>query len=230
MKKEYTIPKLKDFNFAKSRDKGVFLAPFLNRPLSKIISWTFVHFSLNAELLALFTPLTDLIAIYSIYSGNWILAAILIELSLLFDSADGEVARFRATIDKKRTEHQGQYGAYMDSMAGVLILPLVIFATGYFMNSIMAGLLAMLSFCLLNLSTANSYMFSNKKQKSEKLQEGLLGKIKNKLHIRGVIGFTGDVQKHWIFLVLLFQSITLLWAFTIISMILVFLKFWIYRR
>ena len=120
MKRNYKIPKFKDFKFAKSRDEGDFLAPYTNRPISKFISWTFVHFSLCAELLALFTPIVDLITIYWIASGNWILAAIFVELSLLFDSADGEVARFRTTI-KKRTEQQNAYGAYMDYMAGVLI-------------------------------------------------------------------------------------------------------------
>jgi len=230
MKRGYEIPRLKDFNFSKSRDKGDFLAPFTNRPISKFFSWFFVHFTLCAEFIALLTPIIDSLTIFVIYKGYWIVAAILVELSLIADSADGEVARFRATIDKKRTPQQNAFGAYMDSMAGVLIFPLVIFAAGYFMGNLLLGLLTMLSFLLLNLSTANSYIFPNKEKKSKSLQQGFLGRIKKKLHIRGVVGFTGDIQKHVIALALLFKTTIFLWIYLVIAILLVLIKLYIYRK
>lgn len=229
MEKSYKVPKFKEFNFAKSREEGDFLAPYTNRPLSKFISWTFAHFSLCAELLALFTPLVDLITIYWIANGNWILAAIFVEFSLLFDSADGEVARFRATIEK-RTEKQNTYGAYMDSMAGVLIFPLVIFSAGYFMENIIAGLLTSLSFFLINMSAGYSSIFPDKKQKSKNIQDGFIGKIKKKLGIKGVIGFSGDIQKHIIALALLFQTVVFLWIYFAIAIAVVLSKFYLYKK
>ena len=229
MKRHYKIPRFKDFNFAKSRDEGDFLAPYTNRPLSKVISWIFVHFSVCAELLALFTPVIDLITIYWIASGNWVLAAIFVEVSLLFDSADGEVARFRATI-KKRTEQQNAYGSYMDSMAGVLIFPIVIFTAGLSMENMLVGLLTMLSFCLINLSAGYGLLFPNKKEKSKSIQEGILGRIKKKLGIRGTVGFSGDIQKHIIALALLFQTTIFLWIYFGLAMAVVLAKFYLYRK
>ncbi len=229
MKRDYQIPRFKDFKFAKPRDEGDFLAPYTNRPISKFISWIFIHFSLCAELLALFTPLVDIITIYWISSGNWILAAIFVELSLLFDSADGEVARFRATIEK-RTEKQNAYGAYMDSMAGVLIFPLVIFSVGYFMENMIAGLLASISFFLINMSAGYSYIFPDKKQKSKNVQDGFIKKVKKKLGIKGVIGFSGDIQKHIIALALLFQTVVFLWIYFAIAVAVVLSKFYLYKK
>lgn len=229
MVKDYPVPKLKEFNFAKSREEGDFLAPYTNRPLSKFISWTFVHFSLCAELLALFTPVIDLITIFFISSGNWILAAIFVELSLLFDSADGEVARFRATLEK-RTPQQNAYGSYMDSIAGVMIFPLIIFFAGFYMGNLTAGLLAMLSFFLINLSAGYSSIFPNKKQKSKEIQKGFVGKIKKNLKIKGVVGFSGDIQKHVIALALLFQSIIFLWIYFGIAVAVVLSKFYFYQK
>lgn len=229
MKRGYEVPKFKDFNFAKPRDEGDFLAPYTNRPLSKFISWTFSHFSLSAELLALITPVVDLIIIYLIASGNWIIAAIFVELSLLFDSADGEVARFRATL-RKRTPQQNAYGAYMDSMAGVLIFPLVIFAAGFYLGDLTVGLLTMLSFFLVNMSAGYASIFPNKNQKSKKIQEGALGKLKKRLGIRGVVGFSGDIQKHIIALALLFQTTVLLWVYFALAMAVILSKFYLYRK
>lgn len=230
MKRNYKIPKLKDFNFSKSREDGDFLAPYTNRPISKYFSWVFVHFTLCAEFIALLTPLMDAITIYAIYQGQWILAAILVELSLIMDSSDGEVARFRATL-KKRTEKQNQFGGYMDSMAGVLIFPLTIFAAGYFMGSLMTGLFVMLSFCLINMSSGYSgTYFKDKKEQSKRFQEGFLNKIKKKLGIKGVVGFSGDIQKHLIALALLFQSLIFLWAYFAIAITVIGVKFYIYRK
>jgi len=230
-KKEYKVPKLKDFDFSKPRDEGDFLAPYTNRPISKYFSWFFVHFSLCAEFVALLTPVVDLVTIYFISQGYWIVAAILIELSLILDSADGEIARFRAKV-KKRTKQQDEFGGYMDSMAGVLVFPLVIFSAGFYLGNFYLGLLGMLSFLLLNLSTANagSY-FSKKGSTSKKIQSsGFIGKIRKKFKIRGVIGFTGDIQKHVIALALLFQATLFLWVYFLAAVFLIFAKFWIYRK
>ena len=229
MKRDYIIPKFKDFNFAKSRDEGDFLAPYTNRPISKFFSWTFVHFTLCAEFIALLTPLIDLVTIYSISNGNWILAAILVEFSLIMDSADGEVARFRATI-KERTEQQNAYGSYMDSMAGVILFPLVIFVAGLSMGNMLVGLLTMLSFFLVNLSAGYASIFSSKKKKSKMIQEDILGKIKKKLGIRGVVGFSGDIQKHMIALALFFQTVVFLWIYFGLAMSIVLVKFYLYKK
>jgi len=227
---KYDVPRFRDFNFSKPQEEGDFLALYTNRPISKIFSWFFSHFTLCAECIALLTPLVDILTIVLIYNDLWIFAAIFVELSLIMDSADGEVARFRAT-KIKRTEKQNQFGGYMDSMAGVLVFPLVIFSAGYFLGDLLVGLLGMLSFCLLNLSTANagSY-FKNKEKRSKEIQSGFLGKIKSRLRIKGVVGFTGDIQKHIIALALLFKSVLFIWLFIIIAITLVLMKFWIYRK
>ncbi|GEM_PF-2433848 len=228
---KYNVPPLRDFNFSKSRDDGDFLAPYTNRPISKFFSWFFAHFTLCAECVALLTPIIDILTIALIYNGYWIWAAVFVELSLIMDSADGELARFRATL-VKRTDKQNQFGKYMDSMAGVIIFPLVIFSAGYFMGDLLLGLLTMLSFCLLNLSTANAgWYFEDKENKSKQIQKsGFIGKLKSRFGVRGVVGFTGDIQKHVIALALLFQTVIFLWVFFIVSMILVIIKFWAYRK
>tara|TARA_Y100000310_G_C20694281_1_gene824405 strand:- start:3379 stop:4062 length:684 start_codon:yes stop_codon:yes gene_type:complete len=226
--RDWKIPKFKDYRFGRYGEKEDFLTTIINRKITKYMSYAVIHFTLMAEFIAFMVPLIDLFTVYVIYTGHWIWAAVLVELSLLVDGTDGEVARFRATV-RKRTKQQGQWGAFVDSMAGILIFPLVIFAAGYFMGSLVTGLLVSMSFLLLNASTGFAGMyFANKQKKRKQLQKGLSKLFRGK--IKGVVGFTGDIQKHVIAAALLFQTLIFLWLYFVLAMALVLVKFWIYRK
>jgi phosphatidylglycerophosphate synthase len=228
MARDYKIPKFKNYKFGRYGEKEDFLSHLINRKITRVMSYFVIHFTLCAEFIAFLVPLIDLFTVYVIYAGHWIWAAVLVEISLLVDGTDGETARFRATI-RKRTKQQDQWGAFVDSMAGILVFPLVIFAAGYFMGSLVTGLLVSMSFLLLNASTGFAGMYFKNKQKKRKEMQKNIGRVFGG-KIKGVIGFTGDVQKHVIAAALLFQTLIFLWLYFVLAMALVLIKFWVYRK
>jgi len=197
---------------------------YAHRPISRRLTWVLLHFTLWAEFIALMTPVVDLITIFLIFKGHFIWAAIFTQLHIIIDGADGEVARFRGTV-RKRTAQQNRFGAYVDSMAGFLVYPLVIFSAGYFLGNLVTGLVAMLAFCVAVVSSAYAgYYFPSKGKKSQNLRKKLFGKTKLR------IGFNSSIQKTLITLALLFQTVVFIWIFVAGLVALVGVKFYVYRK
>lgn len=197
---------------------------YVLRVISRHISWVVLHFTLWAEAVAMMTPVVDLIAIYLIYSGNFAWAALFTQLHIIVDSMDGEIARFRATV-KKRTERQAKFGSFVDSMAGLLVYPLVIFSAGYFMDSLITGLVGMASLYLTVVSSVYiKVYFPQKKSRGAEIRNRFFGKFNTKL------GFSSAVQKSLITLALLFQSLIFIWIFILGALFVTFLRFYLYRK
>ena len=216
---KYKIPSPNEIrkSFGKSDN---FISHNLHRRISAFLTWFFLHFTLTAELIALLTPLNDLVTLYAISNGNFILAAILIQLNIVLDSSDGEIARFRKTI-MKRTKNQESFGGLTDSVAGLLIFPFVIFYAGFKFGGLIPGLVIVGVFYLLILSSAYTKVYFPKLEIGKNFREKHLGKRKYKW------GFNSVIQKSLITLALLFQSIIFLWIFAVGAFIVIVMRIYL---
>lgn len=224
--RDYKVPSIQTIKkkFQKEKSKEDPWSHLVLRFFSRHITWLLLHITLFAELVALTTPIVDILVIYNLLEGNFILAAILTQVHIIVDCVDGEIARFRKTV-RKRTKQQELFGAFTDSMAGVLVYPLVIFTIGYLLGGIPLGLLGMMAFYLTVISSAyvNVY-FKDQKAKSTKIREKIIGKQTFK------IGFSSAVQKGLITLTILLQQEIFLYLFILGSVGMAAMRFIVYRK
>ena len=110
---KYLTPSPKEIRKSFQKSKYSFIEYHIHRRISPYFTWFFLRFTLTAELIALLTPLNDLVTLYLISHGNFIFAAILTQLHIILDSSDGEIARFRKTI-VKRTKNQESFGGFKE--------------------------------------------------------------------------------------------------------------------
>ncbi len=217
---KYKIPSPNEIRKSFQKSKYSFIEYHLHRRISPYFTWFFLHFTLTAELIALLTPLNDLITIYLISNGNFIFAAILTQLHIVLDSSDGEVARFRKTI-VKQTKNQESFGGFTDSIVGLLIFPFIIFYTGFEFGSLITGLIITGIFYLLVLSSAYTKVYFPKSEVGKNFREKHLGKRKYKW------GFNSIIQKSLVTLALLFQSIIFLWIFAAGAIVVIVLRIYL---
>ena len=203
---KYEIPSPREIRKSFQKSKYSFIEYHIHRRISPYFTWFFLHFTIIAELIALLTPLIDLITLYSMSNGNFILAAILTQMHIILDSSDGEIARFRKTI-VKRTESQESFGGFADSIVGMIIFPFIIFYTGFIFGNLIIGLISIGAFYLMVFSSAYAKVYFPKSEIGAKLREKAFGKRKYKW------GFNSIIQKSLVTLALLFQSIIFLWIF-----------------
>lgn len=216
----YKVPSPKEIRKSFQKKEYSFLEYHFHRRISPIFTWFFLHFTLTAELIALLTPINDLITLYFISNENFILAAILTQLNIILDSSDGEVARFRKTIIK-RTENQNAFGGFSDSIVGMVFFPFVIFYTGFEIGNLITGLISIGAFYLLVFSSAYTKVYFPKANVGKNFREKALGKRKYKW------GFNSIIQKSLITLTLLFQSIIFLWIFIVTAIFITILRIYL---
>ncbi|MDP2673198.1 MAG: hypothetical protein Q8O84_05280 [Nanoarchaeota archaeon] len=203
---KYDVPSPNTIRKSFQKSKYSFIEYHIHRRISPFFTWFFLHFTLTAELIALLTPLNDLVTLYLISNGDFILAAILTQMHIILDSSDGEVARFRKTI-VKRSKNQDSFGGFADSMVGMILFPFIIFYAGFIFGNLITGLISIGAFYLMVFSSAYAKVYFPKSEIGAKLREKAFGKRKYKW------GFNSIIQKSLITLALLFQSVVFLWIF-----------------
>lgn len=214
---KYSVPSPREIRKSFQKKKYSFLEYHFHRRISPYFTWFFLHFTLTAELIALLTPLNDLITIYLISNGDFILAAVLTQVHIILDSSDGEVARFRKTI-VKRSKNQDAFGGFADSIVGMIFFPFVIFYTGFELGNLITGLVSIGAFYLLVFSSAYAKVYFPKSELGKNFREKHFGKRKYKW------GFNSIIQKSLVTLALLFQSIIFLWIFVVGAIIVTLLR------
>jgi len=220
---KYKIPSPNEIRKSFQKSEYSFIEYHIHRRISPYLTWFFLYFTITAELIALLTPLIDLITIYLIFNGNFILAAILIQIHIILDSSDGEIARFRKTI-MKRSKNQEAFGALTDSLVGLLIFPFIIFYVGLEFGSLITGLIGMGSFYLLVISSAYAKVYYPKSRVGKNFRQKVFGKRKYKW------GFNSIIQKSLITLALLFQLVIFLWIFVLGAITIVVLRVYLLYR
>jgi len=182
------------------------------------------EFDVSANFITLFSMLADFLVIYLMYTGNWILAGILVHLAPLLDCSDGEVARYN-TRNIEEEVYKKKYGGYLDEVLGTIGFSLVIFFTGYLIGNFWVGCIAVFGlFMMLVTSLTAQNLFKNKEQLAKNYERKFFGKLK------GRVGFGFGVQRIIVSVAILFHSPNILLFFAILANAFWILKFWIYRR
>jgi phosphatidylglycerophosphate synthase len=223
-KKEEEWPKasIKDFNkFKKPLEGEDPFTYYTYRKVSGALCWVFYQFRIKAEIVASLSPVLDFIAIYFILMGSVWWAALFMQLAILIDCCDGQLARYYISIGKKKP---GKYGEYVDSVVGVIGLGFVVYFIGAQFN-VMLGVLGMFTLLMLNLTSAKAGIFSdNKKGIYDVTKKKFLGKIK------GRIGLSHDFQRLLVTAALVFHASIFMWIFIILGTTWWASKFWFYRK
>jgi len=209
--------------FQKPVEEDDYFTSRIYRKFSIFLSWVFVNIKVNANIVTLLGLILDIITLYFIYNGLWIIAGILVQLFIIWDCVDGEVARYNR--NKQKNKEIKNYGAFLDEMLGLMIFYFIILLIGVYTN-IYAGIIAAYSMILLNLSAVLATHLFPKKEISKEIQTKI---IKNK-KIKGKLGFSADIQRTLISLALFFHSSIFLWIYSAGALSLVLIKFYIYRN
>jgi phosphatidylglycerophosphate synthase len=168
---------------------------------------------------------SEIITLMLIFNENWITAGILVLLFISLDNSDGEVARYNIKFNKEKSGKK--YGEFLDDMLGVIIFYFIILAVGYH-TSFIAGIAASYSMILLNFSAGLSTALFRKNKIQKITQDKLLKRIK--ISLNGKIGFTAEVQRILIAAALIFSTALFLWIYFFGAMILIAIKFIVYRN
>lgn len=192
------------------------------RKVSIFFSLLFVKLKFSANLVTFLSFLSDILVICLIAANHWITAGILVNLAIILDCSDGEVARFYHL--KKKTK-KTFYGEYLDEVLGTIGFSLVIFFAGYFMGYWWLGVIGMFGL-LINMISAlcSKLVFEKKEQIARDFEKGIFGKLK------GRIGFNNSKQRILISLAVLFSSVILLFLFGLLINLFWAIKFWVYRK
>jgi phosphatidylserine synthase len=207
----------------KSASADDYLVFYFYRKISAFFSVLFIKLKFSANFITFLSLLADFLVIYLLYLNFWILAGIFVQLALVLDCSDGEVARFHKSKIKNPLEKR--YGGYLDEILGTIGFTLVIFFTGYFIHSWQLGLFAMFAmFMILVTSLSAQVEFKNKKELAKNFEKKIFGNLK------GRVGFSNATQRIWISLAVIFSSFYVFLAFGIIANLFWLFKFWIYRN
>ncbi|MEK6844988.1 MAG: hypothetical protein AABX44_01910 [Nanoarchaeota archaeon] len=220
---KYKVPSPKEIRKSFQKSKYSFIEHHIHRRISPYFTWFFLHFTLTAELIALLTPLNDLITLYLISNGNFIFAAILTQMHIILDSSDGEIARFRKTI-VKRTQNKESFGGFTDSIVGMIFFPFIIFYTGFIFGNLITGLISIGAFYLMVFSSAYAKVYFPKSEIGAKIREKAFGKRKYKW------GFNSIIQKSLVTLALLFQNVIFLWIFVAGAVVVSLLRIYLLHK
>lgn len=211
--------------FQKSAAQDDYIVFYLYRKISIYFSLLFIKLRFHPNMVNFFALFADLFVVYQIYLGNWVTAGILVNLAIIFDCCDGEMARFYVnTGSKKRISYL--YGQYLDEIVGFAGITILVLFVGYFLGNIWIGILGMFGL-LMNMGSsflALHLFIEQKKKIARNFEEGIFGKIK------GRIGFSNGMQRILITFAVLFQSIWILLLFGLMINAFWMLKLWLYRK
>ena len=184
----YKVPSPREIRKSFQKPKYSFLEYHVHRRISPYFTWVFLHLTIVAELVALLTPVADLLTIYFISQGNFLVAAILTQVNIILDSSDGEMARFRKTIIK-RSANKERFGGFTDSFVGMIFFPFIVFYVGLEFGNLITGLIGIGAFYLLVFSSAYAKVYFPESKSTKKLSKKVFGDRKFKW------GFNSIIQK-----------------------------------
>jgi len=210
-------------SFRKGPEKSGYALYYTYRQVSPFFSALFIKLRFSPNFITFLSMLSDFLVIYLMYLQNWILAGILVNLAMILDCSDGELARYYRS--KEKSPKETHYGSYLDEVLGTIGFTLVVFFTGYFMNQQAIGLFAMFGlFMLIVTSLTAEKEFPNKKEIAKKFEESLFGNLK------GRIGFPCAAQRILVSIAVLFSSHIILLIFGVICHLFYLIKFLVYRK
>jgi phosphatidylglycerophosphate synthase len=218
---------MSDYRIIKQLQKSAieddYVVFYLYRKISAIFSLFFVKMKISANFVTFLSLLSDFLVIALMFNKFWILAGILVNLAIILDCSDGEVARFYN--NKSRIKKKTRYGGFLDETLGTLGFSLLIFFAGYFIGQFWIGFSAMFGLLMIIVtSSVAQNEFPEKRKIAVNFERSIFGKLK------GRIGFSNGIQRIFISLTIIFSSPLLLLLFAIAANCFWILKFWVYRK
>jgi len=209
--------------FQKGPEKSGYVMYYVYRQVSPFFSALFINLEFSANFITFLSMLSDFLVIYLMYAQQWIPAGILINLVMILDCSDGEVARYYKS--KEKNPKDTKYGSYLDVTLGTIGFTLIVFFAGYFLKNMWIGLFSMFGLFMVILTSQTAEItFPQKKEIAKKFEENLFGKLK------GRIGFQCATQRLLVSIAVLFASLSILLLFGILCHAFYILKFWVYRN
>jgi len=108
-----------------NQDKGDFWLYYIVRPISFYLTYVFLKLNISANQATYFSIFIGFIGCGFIVSGNYsfrIIGALLMNLWIILDCVDGNIARFKKTFSK--------YGEFIDALNGYLMNALLFISVG----------------------------------------------------------------------------------------------------
>jgi phosphatidylglycerophosphate synthase len=196
---------------------------YVFRKISILFSIIFVKLRFSANFVTFLGFLADIFAIYLMYIDQWLFAGIMVIIALIWDSSDGEVARYNRL--KIKNPPKTKYGGYLDEILGTVSFALVIFFAGYFIGNFWLGFIAMFGLLITMVGALGARIeFKDQKKISKKFEEKIFGKLK------GRIGFNCAIQRILVSLAIIFSSQIILLIFAVLINLFWLLKLWTYRK
>ncbi len=210
-------------SFQKGPEKSGYLMHHIYRRASPIFSVIFIKLKFSPNLVTFLSMISDFFVVYLMYIQQWVFAGILVNLGIILDCCDGEMARYYNS--KEKEPKNKKFGAYLDEVLGTIGFTSIIFFAGYFMEEIWIGLFGMYGlFMVLVTSLTADKEFPNKKEIAKNFEKSLFGELK------GRIGFSCAAQRLLVSIAVLFSSHIMLLIFGILCHLFYIIKFWIYRN
>ncbi len=206
----------------KTPDQGYF-AFYFYRKISALISTLFVKLKFHPNFITLLSFFADFLVIYLMYLKLWIIAGLLVNLAIILDLSDGEVARFNRK--KQKNLRKKNYGGYLDETVGAISFPLLIFFAGCFMGSAWIGFFAMYGLLMVIITSITGELeFPNKKKINLEFED----KFFKKKHWS--ILFDSGMHRILVSIAVIFSNLWVLLFFGILCHIYYLSKYWIYRK
>ncbi len=220
-KEEGVYQELKKFQ--KSPEEDDYLIYYFYRKISRPLSALMIKIGLNTFIASLFTFLSDIFAMYLIYTNHFIFAGMFVILAYVFDCCDGEIARYHKS--KKEMRKDRMYGAYLDEVLGVAGFFGVIIFFAYQIDNPILGILGGFGLLMINFSCyVAKDIFPKKTVVAKQFEKKIFGDLK------GRIGFSGGLQRIFLALAIFFYSPLFLLIFVVLVNVFWIFKFWIYRN
>lgn len=108
-----------------NQDKGDFWLYYVVRPISFYLTYVFLKLNISANQVTYFSIFIGFIGCGFVVSGNYsfrIIGALLINLWIILDCVDGNIARFKKTFSK--------YGEFIDALSGYLVNAFLFLSVG----------------------------------------------------------------------------------------------------
>lgn len=203
-----------------------FYLKYVYRTIDIPFTWLFITLHIDTKIVTLLGMVIDFLAAYFVVTFNPIWAAICIQLAIMLDGVDGEVARYKYWKYNVPPEKRPKLGGYMDKVLGLPGFAVAMFAIGLINNAPWAGLFAVLTMCMINVAAhCAKVMFPEIKSKIAQMHESKLGKW------MAPFEFGMSAQKGVITLAALnIYPVFFLWLFTAAGSLYWLAKFWIYRN
>ena len=188
------------------------------------LTWLFIVLRIDTKLVTLLGVIVDLFAAYMVLQSKFLAAAILVQLGLILDCVDGEVARWRNKSLK--LENPPKYGGYLDKVLGYVGFSTTIFAISFVTNHLWLGFFTVMGLFMNQIASATGkMMFPDSKSKIKEMHQKGIGKLLRPFE------FGMSVQRGMITVAAFnFYPVLLLWIFNIASHIYWIARLFVYRK